>query len=122
MNVKINDDYYIESDNRNFVLRSRILRKARNGDGENEYFEYFYFGRLEDLFNNLIQRVVRNSEITTLTEMKELIAKTRKEVEECVKSSDLKVFMQKREEIAVGSPTPAVAPVKRGRGRPKKVR
>lgn len=122
MNVKINDDYYIESDNRNFVLRSRILRKSRSGDGDNEYFEYFYFGRLEDLFNNLIQRVVRNSEITTLTEMKELVAKTRKEVEECVMSSDLKVFMQKREAETQGSPTPVITPVKRGRGRPRKVR
>jgi hypothetical protein len=125
MEVRINQIYSIESDERNFVLKRRILREARDGvgatgDGFNEYFDYTYYWDIEHLFQSLLKKTTQNSGAKTVQELQALWQQTTKEISDCIQSEGLKKLHAFTLAQRAGETTDAEdIPVKAKRGRPK---
>jgi len=70
MEIVVLDKYLIKSDSYSYMLATRLPKLK--GGGFN-LLEQSYFGSLEKVFNEIKERELRNSEITTLTELSHLL-------------------------------------------------
>lgn len=126
MEVKINDTYSIESDERNFVLKRRILREARDGQGStgtgfNEYFDYTYYWTLEQLTRAVMEKTAKNSAATEIQELNDVFESCMYEITECLKSEGMQALYKFTMATREGTDPTGIlrtnVPVKAKRGR-----
>lgn len=89
MQVKINDDFYIETDERNYVLKQRVLRAARDGSGFNEYFSYFYYPNIEQLCDAVVRKAPTGMDLSNVAELKAFMLSLKSEIKTCIESRGL---------------------------------
>ncbi len=59
--IKISDKYYLETDALNYILKEKKIRKDGKKKGEEYYENIAYFGRIEHLYNYIIEKEIKEN-------------------------------------------------------------
>lgn len=98
LQLKINDDFVIESDGRNYILKYRFYRNSRTNPGEkNEYWGELYFGKIEHVFDELLDRTLKVQEIGELDEIRNLVLELRRDIIQTINSAGFSSYMRERD-------------------------
>ena len=83
MNLQIDDDYQIVSDSLNYILQEKkVVADASKGNVGKEYtVNVGYFGKIHTALQAYKELCIRNSDVSTITELMELIKKLDKKIE-----------------------------------------
>ena len=86
MEINLNDKYVITSDTYCYVLNKKMVNKKTN----EEYLSAAgYYGDLEHLVDSLINREVRESEVTSIQGVLEVIENAKNDIVSRLKEIDL---------------------------------
>ena len=86
MEINLNDKYVITSDAYCYVLNKKMVNKKTN----EEYLSAVgYYGNLEQLIDSLINREVRESEVTSIQGVLEVIENAKNDIVSRLKEIDL---------------------------------
>jgi hypothetical protein len=70
INIELNDKYNITSDKLNFILQEKRISKKTNNV---RLVDVGYYGEFQQLVNALIQKEIKESDVTSLKELGLLI-------------------------------------------------
>lgn len=124
LQVKINDDFILETDARNFIVKYRFFSESRKNPGEKtENWGEMYFGHLIHAFESIPDKKLQLVEATTLDEIRNIVLELKRDIIQTLTSSGFDTFMRKRDELypkkeEVLEPATVVSGIKR-RGRKK---
>lgn len=85
--IKITDDYYLDADSRNYILRKRTVNQDETSKnfGEEKYSDEGYYVSIESAVKGLITLLTREyiskKTLNTIEELKNEIIKTREFIE-----------------------------------------
>lgn len=57
---KLNDKYYLDSDNYNLILCEKKTAKKGKNQGQEYYEQIGFYGRIEDLYKAIVEREIKS--------------------------------------------------------------
>ena len=90
MNIKLTEKYYLTSDKLNYILQERQIIKKGERIGAETFVPFAYFGNFKHLANTILELEIRESDITELKEIKDLLIKIETEINDNI--CHLKIF------------------------------
>ena len=82
MEIPLKNNLYIRSDDNNYILSEKSIVQEGKNKGEEYWRDLGYYTKISHLLEAYGHKILRNSSIQTLRELKEAIDKVRVELEE----------------------------------------
>lgn len=80
MNIHIAKDYWVKSDSNQFILyRLAVSAKGKN-EGEEYETEQSFFGSIENACSAVLDKLTRQSDCTTVEELRQFVLDTKNEI------------------------------------------
>lgn len=77
MDIRINDNWKIKSDELNIILQKRVKKKIH---AENKWRNIGYYGQMEDVLDRLLDQMIIDSGATSFEKLHDDIAEIRDEL------------------------------------------
>ncbi|AIW03542.1 replication initiation protein [Bacillus phage Moonbeam] len=87
MNIQLNENYKLTSDQHNVILNRKNKKKEDNPNTEDTYSAIAFYPNLEQACNGLIDKEIRLSEATSIEQLVNDMTKLKDEIVVAIKES-----------------------------------